>query len=96
MITPPEEGFITDHAYVSEHLPAYVQATAGGGPHLLGDCLCLRTGDSLLVNGYPSGSPFGEAALGRAIESAVARFAPRHVALIAEFLESHPVSDEIR
>lgn len=83
MISPPEECFITDHAYVPEHLPGYVHVIAGGEPYLLGDYLCFRTGDSLLVNGYPLRGPFDEAALGRAIESAVSRFTPRHVALIA-------------
>ncbi len=79
-----------------EHLPGYVCAIAGGEPHLLGDYLCFRTGDSLLVNGYPLGGPFDEAALGRAIESAVVRFAPRHVALIAPKIPEELAAGEPR
>jgi hypothetical protein len=83
MITPAEECFITAHAYVPEHLPAYVRAVSGAEPHLLGDYLCFRIQDSLLFNGYPLAVPFDEAALGRAVESAIARFRPRDVVLMA-------------
>jgi len=83
MITPPEERLILSHAYVPEHLPGYVHAISGAEPYLLGHYLCFRVEDSLLFNGYPLEIPFDEATLGRAIESAVTRFRPRHVALIA-------------
>lgn len=84
MISPPEECFITDHAYVPEHLPGYVCAISGAEPHLLGeDYLCFRMEDTLLFNGYPLRGSFAESALGRAIETAVSRFKPRQVALIA-------------
>ena len=83
MITPPEEGFIIDHAYVPEHLPAYVHAVSEAEPHLLGEYLCFRIRDSLLFIGYPLAAPFDEKALGQAVESAVAGFRSRDVVLIA-------------
>ena len=83
MITPPEERLILRHAYVPEHIPGYVCAISGAEPCLLDDYLCFRVEDFLLFNGYPLDIPFDEAGLGRAIESALSRFRPRHVAVIA-------------
>lgn len=83
MLAPAEEQRILSHGYVPEHVPGYVNAISGAEPSLLGDYLCFRVQDSLLFNGYPLGTPFDGTALGRAIESAVSRFKPRHVAVIA-------------
>jgi hypothetical protein len=82
-ITPPEECHIINHAYVPEHLPGYVRAISGAEPYLLGDYLCFHGEDFLLFNGYPLKDPFDVTTLARAIESAVSRFRPRHVAVIA-------------
>lgn len=83
MITAPEAAFIAAHAHVPEHLPGYVHAIAQAEPHLLGHYLCFSGEDALMFNGYPLGSSFDETAMTRAVESAVARFQPRHVALVA-------------
>ncbi|HSB68104.1 MAG TPA: hypothetical protein VLT62_02045 [Candidatus Methylomirabilis sp.] len=83
MLTPAEEGFVLTHAYVPEHVPGYVRAIAGAEPYLLEDYLCFRIEDSLLVNGYSLRAPSDETVLRRVIDSAVSRFRPGDVALIA-------------
>jgi hypothetical protein len=83
MLTPAEEQRVLIHAYVPEHVSGYVSAISGAEPCLLGDYLCFHVRDFLLVNGYPLESSFDEAVLSRTIESAVSRFKPRHVAVIA-------------
>src|SRR5574341_385824 len=96
MLTPPEERFVLDHAYVPEHVPGYVQAISGADPCLLGDYLCFRIDSSLLINGYPLGIPFDETALGRTIESAVSRFTPDQVSLIAPKIPESLSADQPR
>ncbi len=83
MISAPEAAFIAAHAHVPEHLLGYVHAIAQAEPHLIGRYLCFFGEDALIFNGYPLGSSFDETALTRAVESAVARFQPRQVALVA-------------
>jgi hypothetical protein len=83
MLTSAEEGFVLARAYVPEHVPGYVQAISSADPYLLGDYLCFRIADSLLINGYSLNISSDETALRHVVESAVARFKPSHVALIA-------------
>ena len=96
MISPREELFIVSHAYVPEHLPGYVRAISGAEPYLLGDYLCFRVGDFLLFNGYPLENPFDATTLGQAINSAISRFRPRHVALIAPKIPETLASGQVR
>lgn len=83
MITAVEEALIEGHAYVPEHLPAYVAAISGSEAYLVGDYLCYRGEDSIVFIGYPLRSPFTEAAMGEALARALARFRPGSVAVTA-------------
>lgn len=83
MLSASEERFIASRAYVPEHVPGYVVAISGTEPYLIGDYLCYRGRDSVVFIGYPLRSPFDETAMREALGSAVARFAPRSVALTA-------------
>jgi hypothetical protein len=96
MLTPPEERFVLDHAYVPEHVPGYARAISGADPYLLGDYLSFRIEDSLLINGYSLTHSSDEAALRHAIEAAVARFKPGHVALIAPKIPETLAADQPR
>ena len=96
MLTPPEERFVLDHAYVPEHVPGYVRAISGADPYLLGDYLSFRIEDSLLINGYSLTHSSDETALRHAVEAAVARFKPGHVALIAPKIPRSLAADQPR
>ena len=95
MLTPAEEQRILSHAYVPEHVPGYVSAISGVEPSPLGDPLSFRGEDSLLFNGYLLGTSFDETMLGRAIETAVSRFKPRHVAVIAPKIPEEVAAGQI-
>lgn len=93
MITPAQRRYIALHAYVPEHLPAYVTAITAARPHLFGDHLAYTTDDRLIFVGYPlSGgctdfrSPGEETAFLAALEAAVARFRPRLISVTAAAL----------
>jgi hypothetical protein len=83
MITPAEEAFIAEHAYVPEHLPGYVTAVSPSEPYLVGDYLCYRGEGALVFIGYPLRSPFDEHAMVEAFRAALSRFKPTAVALTA-------------
>ncbi|HYL82369.1 MAG TPA: hypothetical protein VEU07_16245 [Candidatus Acidoferrum sp.] len=83
MLTPSEEDRVLARAYVPEHIPGYVRAISEADPYLLNDYVCFRMADTLLINGYSLGTSSDETLLGEAVESAVSRFHPDHVALIA-------------
>jgi hypothetical protein len=96
MLTLAEEQRILRHAYVAEHVPGYVSAVSGAEPFLLGDYLCFRVQEFLLVNGYPLETSFDETVLSRTIESAVSRFKPRHVAVIAPKIPEGVAAGRVR
>lgn len=96
MLTPAEEGFVLAHAYVPEHIPGYVQAISGADPYLLDDYLCFRIADTLLINGYSLETSFDETALERAAASAISRFKPDQVALIAPKIPETLAADQPR
>lgn len=93
MITPAQRRYIALHAYVPEHLPAYVTAITAARPHLFGDYLAYTADDRLIFVGYPLSdgcndfrSPGEETAFLAALEAAVARFRPRLISVTAAAL----------
>jgi hypothetical protein len=96
MITAAEKEFIGTHAHVPEHLPGYVQAISQAEPHLLGHYLCFCGEDALIFNGYPLESSFDETVMMEAVESAVLRFKPKQVALIAPTIPKRLVPGQPR
>lgn len=86
MITADQRRFIATHAYVPEHLPAYVTAITGGQPHLVGDFVVYRCGDRLIFVGYPLSTPIDDAALIAAYDTAQREFRPRLTSITAPSL----------
>lgn len=83
MISPNELTYITDHAYVPEHLPHYVTAISRTEPFLLGNFVAHITGTHLVFVGYPLDETFEEAQLLKALEQAKSEFKPESIAIIA-------------
>ena len=83
MINPSEEVFIREYAYVPEHMPGYVTAISGKEPFLLEDYICYYGQDTLLFVGYPLKESFHENKMDSALETAIKRFKPGQVVLMA-------------
>jgi len=81
MLTEEQQRLIYQHAFVPEHLPAYVQSVSGAEACLHEDYLCYVLKDHLLFVGYPLVDR--DFSLEEAYESACKRFRPATVAIIA-------------
>src|SRR4030043_370294 len=83
MINPSEEVFIREYAYVPEHMPGNATAISGKEPFLLEGYLCYYGQDTLLFVGYPLKESFHENKMDSVLETAVGRFKPAQVVLMA-------------
>lgn len=83
MTTPLEEDYIKSHAYVPEHITSYVIATSEGEPFLFRNYLFYKVKNNLFFVGYPLKGPFKEKVMKEALDTAVKRVKPEHIALIA-------------
>lgn len=86
MITAEQRRAIEAHAYVPEHLPAYVTAITGAQPYLFGDYLAYMAGERLIFVGYPLSGAYEEAAWLAALDAATERTRPRLTAITAAAL----------
>ena len=83
MITTAELTHINSHAYVPEHLPAYVTAISDAEPYLFQPFLCYMKHDTLIFIGYPLGEPFEENGMKKALDRATKKLKPVRIALTA-------------
>lgn len=83
MITASEEDYIRGHAYVPEHLTQYVVAISQVEPFLFGDYLCYKDKGVLIFVGYPLRGLFHRERMNEILDTAVRRFKPEQVSLIA-------------
>jgi hypothetical protein len=83
MITPAEEDFIQNVAYVPEHMPGYGAAVSEGETFLLENYTCYRGKEFLIFIGYPLQDPFDETKMEKILAAAIKQFTPARVALIA-------------
>ena len=83
MITTADLTHINSHAYVPEHLPAYVTAVSDAEPYLFQPFLCYMKHDTLIFIGYPLGEPFEENGMKKALDRATKKLKPVHIALTA-------------
>lgn len=90
MITPSEEKFIKNYAYVPEHMPGYGSVMSGGEPFLLEDYLCYNGKGLLIFVGFPLKETFDENKVNEVLEGSVKRFKPDRVALIAPAISPRP------
>jgi hypothetical protein len=95
MLTIEEHNLIYRHAYIPEHLPAYVEGISEAEPYLIGDFLCFVTGNRLVFIGYSLGIEGIEPNnTEQAYQSACDRFQPATVAVIAPWLWFPPQTCE--
>lgn len=91
MLTDSEDAFIKEYAYVPEHITGYVTAVSGSEPFLFKDYLCYFTkphlpasGEGYLVFvGYTLNSPYEEEEMRGMLDSAIEKFEPSYVSVIA-------------
>lgn len=83
MIASSEKDYIKNYAYVPEHITDYVVAISEGEPFLLGDYLCYNRKRHLTFIGYPLKKPFKEKEMNKILDTAIKRFRPEYIALIA-------------
>ncbi len=89
MLSAIEDEYIIKYAYVPEHLIGYVRAVSEVEPFLLEDYLCYYLKKNLIFIGYPLKEPFEERIAKKVLNSAIERFKPEHVTIIApEILRS--------
>ncbi len=91
MLTDSEDAFIKEYAYVPEHITGYVTAVSGSEPFLINDYICYVTkphlpasGEgSLVFVGYPLIRLYEEDEMRGVLDSAIERFKPSYVSVIA-------------
>lgn len=83
MLSPLEDEYIREYAYVPEHLTGYVGAISQAEPFLLKDYLCYYLKGHLIFIGYPLKEPFEEKEMKKILNIAIERFNTDQIALIA-------------
>ena len=88
MITPQQRLWVESHAFIPEHLPAYVTSIAPSEPFLVEDYLVYLQGEVLIFIGYPLDSEPDEARLSAALEHCHSAFHPSLISIIAPSIPS--------
>ncbi len=83
MITPDEQAYIIERAYVPEHLPHYVAAISQTESFLINDYVVHAAGTHLIFVGYPLSGSADEPRLLKSLQEARERFAPASFSVIA-------------
>jgi hypothetical protein len=83
MITPEQRVYLETHAYVPEHLPAYVTAITAVEPFLMDDMVVYVDRERLIFVGYPLQTVFDEDRMAETFEQARARFKPTVISVTA-------------
>jgi len=83
MITADERAFIEAHAYIPEHIPAYVTPISGAEAFLIGEFLVYVDGRRLIFVGYPLEGKFDAAGTEAVLEEARRRFEPALISAMA-------------
>ena len=83
MLTPDEEDYILQNAYVPEHLLGLMTYLSGGEPFLMDGHFCCRKEDWIIVVGYPLNRDCQEATLISVLEKAKQKFGPTTMWVIA-------------
>ncbi len=71
MIGPDRLERITAGAVVPEQVVAYVRAVTGADPALFGSCIGYRSGEGVVLVGYPFEDPRDEGRMSEAVEEAL-------------------------
>ncbi len=86
MLTPEQEAYVRDHAYIPEHTVGLMVHLSGGDACLCDDCLCFLRRSWLVVVGYPLSRQADPKGLEAMISRLADRYSLRRVSLIAEEL----------
>lgn len=83
MISPEQERDVLERAYVPEHTVGLMRLVSKGEPFLIGEYLCLRGDDWVIVVGYPLEGTFTGEGLAAVVRDAANRFRPESLWFIA-------------
>ncbi len=83
MITEDEQRWIRRHAYVPEHMTAYVSPVSGAEPFFQEPFLYYVQGRALIFIGYPLGEPFSRRAAKNLLDGLIRQVRPERVAVTA-------------
>jgi hypothetical protein len=83
MLTEEEEKYITESAYIPEHLIGLMTSVSGGDAMMIEGFLCFQTPRRFILIGYPLAGHFTVNRLDRAVSLIKKRFKPSHLSLIA-------------
>jgi len=81
MISERDSEYVTEHAYVPEHVVDYVTAISEAEPFLLGDFVVYVKKKHLIFVGYPLSETFGDTKMKKVLDEVVDRFKPDDIAL---------------
>ena len=83
MLTPDQETYILNHAYIPEHTVGLMTSLSGGEPFLIDDYFCCCKDDWLILIGYPLQQEFVFDTFEVVLEKAKKKFRAGRVSLIA-------------
>ena len=96
MITADKLAHIHRHAYVPEHITAYVTAVSDAEPYLFEPFLCYKKQDTLIFIGYPLGEPFEEKRMKKVLDRVIKELKPARMALTAPSVSASILKDRTR
>ena len=88
MLTPDEEAYILDQAYVPEHCIRLMTHVSGGEPFLIDDFFIFRKENWIILIGYPLGDNFTPDQLEAVFTKIMKKFRPEFVSLVAPQMPS--------
>jgi hypothetical protein len=89
MITPGEEDFIRERAYLPEHIVPYGTAVSGLEPFLIdGYLYFFQKGKNLVFIGYPLGRPPDSEKMAKTLQSLILAEGPEQAAILAPAIPS--------
>jgi hypothetical protein len=83
MISPEQEEYILNKAYVPEQIVSLMSLISGGEPFLVDDYICFVRDNWLIFVGYPLSDEFEVEKVDRSLNSAIGRFQPEYARAIA-------------
>ncbi len=83
MISPLEEEYILNEAYVPEHIVSLMSLISKGEPFLVEDYLCFLKDNWLIIVGYPLKKDFKQETFERILNDAMKRFRTSYASFIA-------------
>ncbi|MBM4307942.1 MAG: hypothetical protein FJ123_14520 [Deltaproteobacteria bacterium] len=88
MITPEEEQYILERAYVPEHIVSLMVLISKGEPFLIEDYLSFVKDNWLILVGYPLDGNFSQERCERILNQAVKTFRPEYLWFIGQEIPS--------